>query len=192
MAINPKDGKLLYHLTALENLESIIDNGLKPRKKIDFSIIDIADPEILQCREKFGLEEHTPFHFFCSTPFAGAAQLSQNEKEFIYITITRDLAKSNNFTIIPTHPLHYTAAPLSWDAGIETINWNLMHKRDYSDHECKETCMAESNFKGTVLAEHFNCIYVRTEEVRANVLELLRLKNLDINVSTNSFMFLKK
>lgn len=192
MAINPKNGKLLYHLTALDNLESIIDNGLKPRKKIDFSIVDVADPEILQSREKFGLEEHTPFHFFSSTPFAGAAQLSQKDKEFIYITITRDLAKSNNFTIIPTHPLHYTESPLGWDEGIETINWDLMHKRDYADHECKETCMAESNFKGTVLAEHFNCIFVRTEEVRANVLELFRQKNLAINVSTNSYMFLKK
>lgn len=191
MAKNPKDGKLLYHLTALENLESIIDNGLKPRNQINFNIIDIADSEILESRKKFELGEHTPFHFFCPTPFAGSVQIANTEKEFVCIAITRDLAKDNNFTIIPTHPLNFMEKPLNWNDGMGKIDWDLMNKRDYSDHDCRETCMAESNFKGTVLAKHFNCIFVRNEEVKSHVVELLRSKDLTLNVNVNKHMFLK-
>lgn len=34
-----KTGKLLYHLTKLENLESIIENGLLPRKEVINQIV---------------------------------------------------------------------------------------------------------------------------------------------------------
>lgn len=45
-----KTGKMLYHLTKLDNLESIIENGLLPRKmvidrKINFG--DIANADII-------------------------------------------------------------------------------------------------------------------------------------------------
>ena len=49
MAKNPKEGKLLYHITAFDNLDSIFENGLLPRNKINFNIKDVADDEILGC-----------------------------------------------------------------------------------------------------------------------------------------------
>lgn len=64
MATNPKEGKLLYHLTALDNIESILTKGLLPREKIDFDFLNVADEEILRDRKKFDLSEYTPFHFF--------------------------------------------------------------------------------------------------------------------------------
>ena len=42
-----KEGKLLYHLTELKNLESIIDFGLVPRKILRENTVtfgDVADP----------------------------------------------------------------------------------------------------------------------------------------------------
>ena len=54
------------------------------------------------------------------------------------------MAKKYNFKIIPTHPIHMV--PLNffnYDEGMRIINWDLMELRDYSNHECKEVCMAE-------------------------------------------------
>lgn len=48
---NAKEGKLLYHLTELKNLESIIDSGLVPRKILRENTVtfgDVADPEIIR------------------------------------------------------------------------------------------------------------------------------------------------
>ena len=45
-----KTGKLLYHLTKLENLESIIENGLLPRNEVIKQRIkfgDIANADII-------------------------------------------------------------------------------------------------------------------------------------------------
>ena len=57
---NAKEGKLLYHLTELKNLESIIDSGLVPRKILRENTVtfgDVADPEIIRKREGLGLDE---------------------------------------------------------------------------------------------------------------------------------------
>ena len=62
---NVKSGKLLYHLTELKNLESIIRFGLVPRKVLlenTVSFEDIANPEIIVKREHLGLDEYIPFH----------------------------------------------------------------------------------------------------------------------------------
>ena len=61
-----KEGKLLYHLTELKNLESIIDFGLVPRKILRENTVtfgDVADPEIIRKRESLGLDGYIPFHF---------------------------------------------------------------------------------------------------------------------------------
>ena len=61
-----KTGKLLYHLTKLSNLESIIQFGMLPRsiiieKEMEFG--DIADGSIISKRKELGLDKYTPFHF---------------------------------------------------------------------------------------------------------------------------------
>ena len=61
-----KTGKLLYHLTKLSNLESIIQQGMLPRKYILENGIrfgDIADGQIISKRQELGLDIYTPFHF---------------------------------------------------------------------------------------------------------------------------------
>ena len=192
MAKNPKDGKLLYHLTALDNLLSIFEKGLLPRNNINFKFKDVADDEILKDRKKFALGDHTPFHFFCPSPFAGAAQNANLDTEFVYITVSRELAEYHKFKIIPSHPLHFHEEPLEWGEGIEKIDWELMSRRDYSNHLCKETCMAESLFNGHIKIEHFHTIFVRNGEVQSNVLNLLKEMELKVRVTINASMFIKK
>ncbi len=49
-----REGKLIYHLTPIDSLESIIKNGLMSRDSLDklnVKFIDTADHEILLDRE---------------------------------------------------------------------------------------------------------------------------------------------
>lgn len=47
--MNIKEGKLLYHLTHIDNLDSIIKNGLLPRTRVienDLLCTDVANEDI--------------------------------------------------------------------------------------------------------------------------------------------------
>lgn len=75
MATAPSMGKLIYHITSIDNLPSIIKFGLLSRKCIlqnhDIHFTDIADPEILSKRERYkeALSQYVLFHFFAKNPF---------------------------------------------------------------------------------------------------------------------------
>lgn len=57
-ARNIKEQKLLYHLTSIENLDGIFQEGLKPRADLtDFK--DVADSEILKKRQALKLDRYT-------------------------------------------------------------------------------------------------------------------------------------
>ena len=140
-----KDKKTIVHLTALENIENIfLSKKLLSRAMIKPKI-DVADPEIIKKREKDNLEHYVPFHFFMKNPFDGVVIKNYPSQEFIYLAVKRDIAKKNNFFIIPKHPLSDTEniELLSYDEGFKKIDWELMETRNYQDQNCKHTCMAE-------------------------------------------------
>ena len=170
-----QDQKLLYHLTALDNIKSILENGLMPRKNIE-DFTDVAEQDIIDFRNKEGISHLIPFHFFRGTPFAGIVQKNNPNKEFVYITIHRDIAKRKNFKIFPTHPKHMSPLKLyDCEEGFEIIDWELMNKRDYSIYECKEVCMAEcvAPYK-SIPADAFHSVIVKSEETKKYLEELCR------------------
>lgn len=67
MAQNPSEGKLIYHITHINNLPSILKVGLLSRKKLlrnpSLSFTDIADSEILSKREQYkeALSQYVPW-----------------------------------------------------------------------------------------------------------------------------------
>ncbi len=169
MAKPPKEGKLIYHLTAIGNLNDIFRNGLRPRNQIgDF--IDIADQEIIDHREKEGLNNLIPFHFFAPSPFHGTVQKAHTDKKFVYITILRDFAKASDFKILIKHPLSLVGCiPIHYDLGMAQIDWETMAKRDYTDHDCKEICLAECLTDKIILPKNFFSIYVKSEDDKKEV-----------------------
>ncbi|MCK4920550.1 MAG: DUF4433 domain-containing protein [Bacteroidales bacterium] len=183
MAKTPKDGSLIYHLTSLDNLESIFQNGLLSRDAVrDF--VDVADEDIIEHRRLKGLNNLVPFHFFGANPFDGSVQLGHPDKKFVFITLQRKYARSKGFKILPKHPLSLTDCNLiDYDGGMKKINWDKMAERDYSDKECKEICMAECLTDTKVDAKDFFAIYVPDEAAKDSVVELRDR----IVGSTNSF-----
>ncbi len=178
MAINNiKNGKLLYHLTRLDNLESIITNGLVSRslvRKNSINFGNVADPRIIVKRVKLGLDEYVPFHFHPYSAFDKVVKSTYINDEFVYITITRECARSNKFKILPRHPLAnegYTL--LEYDEGFKAIDWKAMETLGNEDEHIKNVKMAECLTNLRVPANCFQSICVRNEEIKEQVEEML-------------------
>ena len=179
MAINNiKSGKLLYHLTRLDNLESIIVNGLASRslvRKNSISFGDVADQKIIVKRVALGLDEYVPFHFHPYSAFDKAVKSTYINDEFVYITITREDARYNKCKILPRHPLaHEGFTLLDYDEGIEAIDWEAMQTPGNDDEYIKNVKMAECLTKSVIPAKYFQSICVRNEEIKGIVEEMLR------------------
>lgn len=173
-----QEQELLYHVTALDNLESILRNGLLSRKDVEIkelgsNLVDIADPEIIKKRKELGIFQFVPFHFFEPTAFTGAIFKSHPEESFCCITIKRTKAKEKNFKICTAHPLSPLAKVLDYDEGMKTIDWNKMNLRDYSDEESKLICMAECLATSPVKPEDFFNIFVPNKEIEVKVKKLV-------------------
>ena len=87
MPIRIQDGKLLYHVTAVENLENIFKHGLLSRtdaisKKL--LKVNIADHEIIEKRKELGILQYVPFHFYEKTPFTWTIFNNNPEKSLLH------------------------------------------------------------------------------------------------------------
>lgn len=182
--------KLLYHLTDIDNLQGILEQGLLPRSQLaNFS--DVADSEIITSRRRLHLENYVPFHFYPGSPFDGRVQLDNRQKEFVLITVRRDFAQANGWKIIPCHPLAGAdILVLDYVAGFNAIDWALMNSRDYQDARSRSVCMAECLSPQAVPAARFFSIYVAHKGVETRVNHLMAEYGFSFYVNVNPQMFM--
>lgn len=178
MAVPVEQGKLLYHLTAVENLESIFKHGLASRSKLamlELSHKDIADCDILKVRQMLHLDACVPFHFLPKNPFSASVIKAHPDTKFCYIMVYRIFAREHGFKIVPSHPLadhQWTKKPvvlLDYDKGIRAIDWQTMNNKDYSKGDYKTTSMAECLSRETVQAKDFHSIAVKNQDTELRV-----------------------
>lgn len=170
-------GALLYHLTALRNLDSIILYGLLPRYQLiqnGMYFEDVADPSIIDKRSLLNLDRYVPFHFHPYSSYDVAVKNSHHE-EFIYICIYRNYARRKGFLVLPMHPLsstdHFELLP--YDKGIEKIDWDAMEQSATLSPYHKSVHMAECLTDQPIPVSDFSAIYVRNEDVQKIVQEKL-------------------
>lgn len=184
-----REQKLLYHLTSLNNVGSILESGLQPRSALN-GFHDVADVEILAGRAEHGLDDYVPFHWFSRNPFDGRVQTDRPDEDFVLLTVHRTLAMARSWRVLPKHPLAKQEFRFyGYQEGFDLIDWELMDIRDYSDADCKSVCMAECLAPGCVRVADFFKIFVPTEHVHRRVLEELATQDLDIEVTVNRGMF---
>jgi hypothetical protein len=184
-----RDQKLIYHLTSLRNLGSILDSGLQPRSALS-GFHDVANAEILAGRQAHQLENYVPFHWFAKNPFDGRVQIDRPDEDFVLIAVHRSLARARNWKVIPRHPLgNGSPLVLDYEAGFDQIDWNTMDRRDYQDHECKSICMAECLSPQPVLVESFYMIFVPNGTVAVIVANELECRDISIEIRVNGRMF---
>lgn len=197
------EGKLLYHMTRLENMPSILKHGLFSRKRVqelkpDFQ--DIANPDILDGREKVQsprpLSEYVPFHFFAKNPFDCGVCRTYGCENMAIIAINRAYAERMEASrIITAHPLNHSAQMYPYRQGIEQIDWNTLDLefpyRDYNNNDIKQKCMAECLIPDKI--ESFKWIFVYTDEAKEELLKcpgVRRVRNYPekyIEVNTDMF-----
>lgn len=176
MASLVKAQKLLWHLTDLNNLESILKYGLLSRKDVLTKIhqySDIADSEIIAKRKELNLLGYVPFHFFVNNPFDGKVLKENPDKKFCYISIKRDFASANGFKVLTKHPLSPEAELLPYKQGFDKIDWDILETRNYKDDECKSVCMAEALALGPISYKEFVSIAVCNKECESKVKQLV-------------------
>lgn len=178
-----KTGKLLYHLTKLDNLESIIKYGLLPRKKVieqKINFGDIANLEIISKRTELGLDAYTPFHFHPYSAFDVAVKHTYQEQDMIYLCFDRELARMNHFKILPLHPLSAEECVLyDYDEGFQRIDWGTMMEKNRTDDYAKHVKMAECLTEKIIPINHFKCIYVASEDVKEKTIFILNENGVD-------------
>ncbi len=184
-----REQKLLYHLTSLNNIGSILDCGLQPRSALG-GFHDIADAEILTGRAEHGLDNYVPFHWFSRNPFDGRVQSDRPDEDFVLLTVRRTLAMARNWRVLPKHPLARQEFRFyDYQEGFDLIDWDLMDTRDYSNGDCKSVCMAECLSPWPVRVADFFKIFVPTDQIRQVVLGELARRGLGLDVTVNQGMF---
>lgn len=193
----PSKGKLLYHITHIDNLPSILERGLMSRQNLlnenisDFK--DIADPEILSKRESYQkvLSQYVLFHFYPKNPFDGAVCRKYGSENMAIITIKRDLYRQNKFFVIPSHPLDSNEPDIyPYEQGFQLIKWDILDKetgRDYHDPEIRKACMAECIMDYIIPSKEFAYIFVSREETKSKILKMDHSNS--VNVEVNRYMF---
>lgn len=165
---NVKSGKLIYHLTRLSNLDSILKYGLLPRKYIiDNSIAfgDVANEDIISKRSLLGLDIYTPFHFHPYSSFDVAVKNTYSYEKFMYLCLSRSVAENNQFKILPRHPLNMEECNLmDYSEGFEDIDWDTMQSKGREDDYAKKVKMAECLTDKRIQVKCLQSICVKDEE----------------------------
>ncbi len=172
-----KDGKLLYHLTELKNLESIVKIGLRSRRKLiseQLPFSDIADPNIIDERKERGLDEYIPFHFHPYSAFDVAVKYKHDQEKMAYICVSREFAMKEQFKVLPKHPLAGNECVLyDFSEGINKIDWDKLMQVGNSTEDAKAIKMAEALCNRTIYVKEFQSIAVETDEDKEWVKDIL-------------------
>lgn len=174
-----KQGKLLYHLTKLKNLPSIIEHGLLSRadlEKQSLQFADVANHDILEGRKTMNLENYVPFHFHPYSAFDIAVQNKYLSDAMIYICIKREYAKEHNFKILPCHPLSAKDNDIilyDYEEGFKIINWDIMAEVGSKAENAKNIKMAECLSDSVIPFSDFHCITVSDEKYKNGIIKVL-------------------
>lgn len=173
-----RNKKILYHLTKVSNMESIVKNGLCPRRYLlenKLSFGDVADSSIINERMQLGLDYYTPFHFHPYSAFDVAVKKTHSSEKFVYICIGRVFAERNDFKILIKHPLSQQGVVLyDYHEGMDAIDWDTMEQVGALDEYSSNVKMAECLTDKMIPANQFQCVYVPDKETLTYIETLFR------------------
>ncbi len=197
MAKPPSQGALLYHITHIDNMPSILQHGLLPRAEVQaqgLHFTDIADPEILSKRQAYNraLSQYVLFHFYPKNPFDGAVCKTHGSENMVLITINRAEHLNHDFYIIPSHPLDKDTPEIyPYEEGFDRIQWDILDRkvgnRDYHDPEVRKACMAECVMSYAILPQAFSLVFVENEFAKSRILAMENSDQISLKVAPYMF-----
>jgi len=185
---NVRSGKLLYHLTKIDNLESILNLGLLSRRSLEDKnkkFKDITEKTAVESSKELELDKFVPFHFSPYTSFDNVDREKFSDN-LIYICVDRECAKNKNFKIIPKKPINTDKIELmNFNAGMEEIEWKYMGKCYDCNDEITEIRGAECVTEDCVSMDSVFSIYVKDQETETRVMNVLKKKNKSEDIYVN-------
>lgn len=184
-----KEGYLIYHLTKVDNFDSIVRYGLLPRREImnrRLMFDNVANMEIISKRSELGLDVYTPFHFHPYSAFDVVVKSTYGAQRMMYMCVDREIAKRNGFKILPKHPLSEEECVLyDYDEGFNLIDWDILQKKNLYTDYAKEVKMAECLTDKVLPIEYFSQLYVPSEEIKDEINDVLEKHNISDSIRPN-------
>lgn len=198
--IMPSRDDKMYHMTHIDNVESIIQNGLMSRNALNAKNVpfeDVADVEIISKRHNCieDLANFVLFHFDLDNAFDYNVCRRKGCNNMVILAIARPQYWSQEYKshayIFPTHPIGSECPQMySYDAGYRLIRWDILDSTRWNnDPVVRKSRMAECVVDLPCVP--INLMYVASESTKQVVLnKLARLNALDkVDVIVRRDMF---
>lgn len=186
-----KEDNFVYHITTLNNFNSIINNGIIPRKQLienEFSFVDIANPDIINKRSTDAkvLFHLTPYNIF-------SYALRNKFTDWVYILVSKQNIEKHNYKVVKNHPLNECAEYFdTFEIAYIHIDWEKM-KHPYSRwYDSAQTIdisrikMSEVQVDGIIDITEIGSILVGDLMTGEQIVQLLQDANIVIDVYLTS------
>ena len=201
----------IHHLTHIENLENILEKGLKPRnelKKNEFR--NTSNDEIINKREKYqsnndnnkikNLNNYIPFHINelhkkYGIPYNYVVCKKEGNKNMIILSCKTENLLSKEVIYQLYHPVsNYKYEYISnnekeFIKKLEEEENKLRNEYnfDYSNQRVKEFLMSEILVKGVLYLDNKWKIYMYSDEIKNKIKKCIGNKKIDVIVYSSIF-----
>ncbi len=160
MSISEKyKGKYFFHFTHLDNLESILSNGLlstNEKKNRSIEHLDVASSDIqctrhemvVPCGPKGNIHDYVPFYFCPRTPMFLSIIKSRNYDQPFFITfaVSFDKLKDAKFIFTNKAANRKFEPPAFYECPnqLDNLNWSIINDKSWRAKSEKHIKMAEA------------------------------------------------
>jgi putative nucleotidyltransferase with HDIG domain len=181
-------GKYFYHFTHLENIESILENGLlSTNKKIERKIahVDLANENIqlrrsemeVPCEPKGTIHDYVPFYFTSRNPMLLGVLNRKNIDQPLVVYIAVSIEKIVEDNVIFTDASANTTIPPNFYTNpddLKHLSWDLINSRKWSEKDKNNLHkrMAEVLIMGNMPISWIDAYYVYNEMAKDEIEKL--------------------
>lgn len=181
-------GKYFYHFTHLENIESILENGLLSTNKKNERIIahiDLANENIqlrrsemeVPCEPKGTIHDYVPFYFTGRNPMLLGVLNRKNIDQPLVVYIAVSIEKIVEDNVIFTDASANTAIPPNFYTNpddLKHLSWDLINSKKWSENDKNKLHkrMAEVLIKDNMPINWINAYHVYNDMAKDEIEKL--------------------
>jgi len=191
-------GRYAYHFTMLDNLDSIIENGLlSTNKKVEKGIVhrDVAEQSIqnrrhtmpVSCSNGKFVHDYVPFYFAQRTPMQLGIVNSKNIDQYLLIFFAVPIEVIDNLEgVIFTDASANTVIPPNFfnkhnSISLESLNWNIIDDNRWKQDtdQKRHQKMAELLIPDFLEISNVDYIVVWNNSIKEYIEELFKTKGIN-------------
>ena len=181
------ENRLVYHITHIDNLESIIQNGLlstNKKKDMNVSHVNIANKSIQETRSEMvvpcgpggTIHDYVPFYFASRTPMLLGVINTKNYDQplMVYLCLKLDVIDKGN-AVFTDASANTKTPPNFYDKKehLDNLDWEIIDSEKWSfDEDARHKHMAELLVKDKVRIEDVYGIVVFNDYIKKKVLDI--------------------